>query len=83
VARPFWTGQIRISLVSFGVKLFPAVEAKGEIRFHRIARSTGERVRHRNVFESDTGPVAEKRSRHGIKLVGSGSGSAHARRKSA
>jgi len=35
MARPFWTGQIQISLVSFGVSLFPATETKSEIRFHR------------------------------------------------
>jgi DNA end-binding protein Ku len=53
VARPLWSGQIRISLVSFGVKLFPATEAKSEIRFHQIDRRTGERVRHKNVSEGD------------------------------
>jgi DNA end-binding protein Ku len=52
VARPYWSGQIQISLVSFGVKLFVATEAKGEIRFHQISRKTGERVRHMKVLES-------------------------------
>jgi len=47
--RPFWSGQIQISLVSFGVSLFPAVEAKGEIRFHQISRSTGKRIHHQKV----------------------------------
>ena len=45
MARPYWSGQIQISLVTFGVKLFPAVEAKSEIRFHQISKKTGERVR--------------------------------------
>jgi len=57
LARPYWSGQIRISLVSFGVKLFPATEAKSEIRFHQIDRKTGERVRHKNVSEGDHEPV--------------------------
>jgi DNA end-binding protein Ku len=52
MARPYWSGQIQISLVSFGVKLFVATEAKGEIRFHQISRSTGERVRHQKVLAS-------------------------------
>jgi len=52
VARPYWSGQIQISLVSFGVKLFVATEAKSEIRFHQISRSTGERVRHQKVLSS-------------------------------
>jgi DNA end-binding protein Ku len=47
--RPFWSGQIQLSLVSFGVSLFPAVEAKGEIRFHQISRSTGKRIHHQKV----------------------------------
>jgi DNA end-binding protein Ku len=57
MARPFWSGHIQISLVSFGVKLFPAVEAKSEIHFHQIDRKTGERVRHQKVSASDEEPV--------------------------
>lgn len=56
MARPYWSGQIQISLVSFGVSLFPATESKSEISFHQIDRKTGERIRHRNVSE-DRGPV--------------------------
>lgn len=57
MARPFWSGQIQISLVSFGVKLFPATESKSEIRFHQINRKTGERVRHQKVSSGDDSPV--------------------------
>lgn len=60
MARPFWSGQIQISLVSFGVKLFPATEAKSEIHFHQINRKSGERVRHQNVSESDESPVEKE-----------------------
>lgn len=52
MARPYWSGQIQISLVSFGVKLFVATESKSEIRFHQISRRTGERVRHQKVLAS-------------------------------
>ena len=52
VARPYWSGQIQISLVTFGVKLFVATESKGEIHFHQISRKTGERVRHQKVLAS-------------------------------
>ena len=52
MARPYWSGQIQISLVSFGVKLFVATEAKSEISFHQISRNTGERVRHQKVLAS-------------------------------
>jgi DNA end-binding protein Ku len=54
--RPFWSGHIQISLVSFAVKLFPATEAKSEIHFHQISRKTGERVHHQKV-SGDEGPV--------------------------
>src|ERR1700733_9627722 len=53
MARPYWSGQIRISLVSFGVQMFPATEAKSEIRFHQLNRKTGERIRHQNVSGDD------------------------------
>ncbi len=52
MARPYWSGQITISLVSFSVKLFVATEAKSEIHFHQISRATGERVRYQKVTSS-------------------------------
>jgi DNA end-binding protein Ku len=67
MVRPYWSGQVQISLVSFGVSLYVATEAKSNISFHQISRSTGERVRHQKVLESavesrsDTpGAVVEK-----------------------
>ncbi len=52
MARPYWSGQITISLVSFSVKLFVATEAKSQISFHQINRATGERVRYQKVTAS-------------------------------
>jgi DNA end-binding protein Ku len=67
MARPYWSGQIQISLVSFGVSLYVATESKSQISFHQISRSTGERVRHQKVLQSavdnggdEAGPVVEK-----------------------
>jgi DNA end-binding protein Ku len=54
--RPYWSGQIQISLVSFGVKLFPATEAKSEIHFHQLSRKSGERIKHQKV-SGDEEPV--------------------------
>jgi DNA end-binding protein Ku len=54
--RPYWSGQIQISLVSFGVSLFTATDSKSDIRFHQISRKTGERIRHQKV-SSEEGPV--------------------------
>ena len=52
MARPYWTGNIQISLVSFGVGLYVATESKSQISFHQISRRTGERIRHQKVLES-------------------------------
>jgi len=53
VGRPFWSGQLKISLVSFGIQLFPAVNSQAGIGFHQIDRSTGQRVRHLNVVNEN------------------------------
>lgn len=67
MARPYRSGQIQISLVSLGVSLYVATEAKSSINFHQISRSTGERVRHQKVLQSavdsgnsEPGDVVEK-----------------------
>ncbi len=52
MARPYWSGQIQISLVSFGVSLYTATESKNQISFHQISRKTGERIRHQKVLQS-------------------------------
>jgi DNA end-binding protein Ku len=52
VARPYWSGRIQVSLVSFGVQLYVATESKSQISFHQISRTTGERIRHQKVLAS-------------------------------
>jgi DNA end-binding protein Ku len=52
MARPYWTGNLQVSLVSFGVSLYVATESKSQISFHQISRRTGERIRHQKVLES-------------------------------
>lgn len=49
--RPYWKGQIRISLVSFPVALISALRRSSQIRLHEIDRQSGERIHHRNVNE--------------------------------
>ena len=49
--RPYWSGQLQISLVSFGIKIFPATNPASEVSFHQIDRKTGERIHHQNVIE--------------------------------
>jgi DNA end-binding protein Ku len=54
--RPYWSGQFKVSLVSFGIQLFPATNSQSGVTFHQIDHSTGERVRHLNVI-GDNQPV--------------------------
>ncbi len=61
MARPYWSGQITISLVSFGVKLFVATEAKSQIQFHQIDRASGERVRYQKMVASAVENPPEER----------------------
>jgi DNA end-binding protein Ku len=50
--RPYWSGQIRISLVSFPVSLRSALKRGSQIPLHEVDRDSGERIRHLNVTES-------------------------------
>ena len=47
--RPYWSGTVRVSLVSLSVDMFTAIDAKGKIAFHQIYKPTGERVRQKLV----------------------------------
>lgn len=53
IGRPYWSGQMKISLVSFGIRLYPAINSRAGVTFHEIDRETGERVHHRNVVNED------------------------------
>jgi len=44
---------MRISLVSFGIQLFPATNSSSGISFNQIDRVSGQRVRHLNVIDGD------------------------------
>ena len=59
MTHPSWSGQLRISLVSFGIQLIPATETKSEIHFHQLNRRTGERVKFQKTSGED-GPAVEK-----------------------
>jgi DNA end-binding protein Ku len=49
MARPYWSGQISLSLVSFAVELYPASTSARPFQFHQIDRATGQRIHHQNV----------------------------------
>lgn len=49
--RPYWSGQIRLSLVSLPVNIYPALSRSRQIPLHEIYRKTGQRVRHQNTVD--------------------------------
>lgn len=52
-ARPYWNGQIKLSLVSLPVNIYAATNTARSIPLHEIYRKTGERVRHQNVVDDE------------------------------
>jgi DNA end-binding protein Ku len=55
-ARAYWSGHLRVSLVSFAIRLYPAFNPARQVAFHQIDRKSGERVRNQLVVP-DKGPV--------------------------
>jgi len=55
--RPYWSGQLRISLVAFGIQLYPATSSASEVSFHQIDRRSHQRIHHLNVIDGDK-PIA-------------------------
>jgi DNA end-binding protein Ku len=49
MARPYWSGQISLSLVSFAVEIYPAITSARQFQFHQIDRATGQRIHYQNV----------------------------------
>lgn len=47
--RPYWKGQIKLSLVSFPVELYSATAGTSRIAFHQIHEPTGKRVRYEKI----------------------------------
>lgn len=55
--RPYWKGHVRLSLVTFAVSLYPAINAQARLSFHQIERKSGQRVREKKVVEGRDEPV--------------------------
>jgi DNA end-binding protein Ku len=55
-ARPYWTGFLKLSLVTIGVRLYTATTERDRVRFHQIHEPSGERVRQQLVVQG-IGPV--------------------------
>jgi DNA end-binding protein Ku len=55
MARPYWSGQISLSLVSFAVEVYPASTSTRPFQFHQIDRATGQRIHYQNVVNDEDG----------------------------
>jgi len=55
-ARPYWTGYLKLSLVTIAVRLYTATSARERISFHQIHEPSGERVRPQLIVPG-IGPV--------------------------
>lgn len=55
-ARPAWSGNIRLALVSVPVKIFPATHSGARISFHQVHEPSGKRVRYQKIVPG-IGPI--------------------------
>ena len=47
----YWKGHIRLSLVTFPVRLYPAVTESEKISLHKYDKDTGQRIHYQNINE--------------------------------
>ena len=55
-SRPIWKGQLRLSLVSINVEMFPAHKSGATTSFNQIHKPSGKRVHYQKVVDG-IGPV--------------------------
>ncbi len=48
-ARAYWTGQLRLSLVTIPIRLYPATSTEKRIELHQIHEPSGKRIRYQKV----------------------------------
>ena len=65
--RSIWRGQLRLSLVSVPIELFPATKAGARIAFHQIDTKTGKRIHYEKVAEG-VGKVPAERIAKAIEV---------------
>jgi len=59
---------MKMSLVSFGIQLYPAIDLQAGINFRQIHRETGRRVRRLNVVGDDQEPVENSEIAKGYEV---------------
>jgi non-homologous end joining protein Ku len=66
-ARPLWSGQLRLSLVSLAVDLYSATKSGARISFRQIHEPSGKRIRYEKVVPG-IGPVDKDEIMKGYEL---------------
>jgi DNA end-binding protein Ku len=66
-SRAYWTGQIRLSLVSIPVEIVPATKSAARISFHQVHKPSGSRIRYQKVVPG-VGPVENEEIVKGYEL---------------
>jgi DNA end-binding protein Ku len=65
--RALWTGQLRLSLVSVAVALYPALKSGARLSFHQVHAPSGKRIRYEKVVPG-IGPVDTDEIRKGYEI---------------
>ncbi|MBN9048793.1 MAG: hypothetical protein J0H78_04975 [Rhizobiales bacterium] len=66
--RAYWKGNLRLSLVSCPIELFPATGAAEKISFNQINSETGNRISYRKVDAGTGEPVEADKIIKGYKV---------------
>jgi len=66
-SRPIWKGQLRLSLVTINVEMFPAHKSGATTAFNQIHAPTGKRIRYQKVVEG-LGPVEAEDIKKGYEV---------------
>jgi DNA end-binding protein Ku len=82
MARPYWSGQISLSLVSFAVELYPASSTSRPFQFHQIDRATGQRIHYQNVAADGDEQEDPGEKRKGLHVAAHGHDEQHVVEKS-
>ncbi len=64
--RAFWTGNLRLSLVTIPVRLYPATSTERRIELHQIHEPSGKRIRYQKVAPG-VGPVENEQITKGFE----------------
>jgi DNA end-binding protein Ku len=66
-SRAYWSGQLRLSLVSIPIEVVPATKSGSKISFHQIHKPSGSRVRYQKVVPG-VGPVENEEIVKGYEI---------------